>query len=190
MNWQVFPRKPGLRATLLVSQIIDSGLARAGRVLRIVKRTRVQAIQVVLTLVAWSALGFRRLFHVDDFEGWADMGLPLFTGALRLWSDTTLWRWVHEATPESVLACHATGMFVPARWLSDRVSRDTGTVGEIVDATLVEICEALKRGECVCLRNFGTFYVRPERSSWVFNFNPSQRLRKLFGWSSSYKGEP
>jgi hypothetical protein len=89
---------------LLVPQIIDSGLARAGRVLRIVKRTRVQAIQVVLTLVTWSALGFRRLFHVDDFRDWADMGLALFTGALHLWSDTTLWRWVHGATPQSVLA--------------------------------------------------------------------------------------
>jgi hypothetical protein len=89
---------------LLVPQIIDSGLARAGRILRIVKRTRVQAIQVVLTLVAWSTLGFRRLFHVDDFRDWADMGLALFTGALHLWSDTTLWRWVHGATPESVLA--------------------------------------------------------------------------------------
>ena len=89
---------------LLVPQIIDSGLARAGHALRIVERTRVQAIQVVLTLVAWSALGFRRLFHVDDFRDWADMGLALFTGALHLWSDTTLWRWVHGATPESVLA--------------------------------------------------------------------------------------
>jgi hypothetical protein len=89
---------------LLVPQIIDSGLARAGRVLRVVKRTRVQAIQVILTLVAWAALGFRRLFHVDDFRDWADMGLALFTGALHLWSDTTLWRWVHGATQESVLA--------------------------------------------------------------------------------------
>jgi hypothetical protein len=89
---------------LLVPQIIDSGLARAGRVLQIVKRTRVRAIQVVLTLVAWSALGFRRLFHVDDFRDWADMGLALFTGAFHLWSDTTLWRWVHGATPKSVVA--------------------------------------------------------------------------------------
>jgi hypothetical protein len=34
-----------------------------------------------------------------------------------------------------------------------------------------------------------SLYVRPERDSWVFKFNPSQRLRKLFGWSSTYKGE-
>ncbi len=89
---------------LLIPQISDSGLARAARVLAIVGRTRVRAIQIVLTLVAWSALGFRRLFHLDDLRDWADMGLALFTGVLRLWSDTTLWRWVHGVTPESATA--------------------------------------------------------------------------------------
>jgi hypothetical protein len=49
---------------------------------------------------------------------------------------------------------------------------------------------AFKQGQSVSLRNFGTFYVRPERSNWVFKFNPSQRLRKLLGWSSTYKGKP
>jgi DNA-binding protein HU-beta len=73
--------------------------------------------------------------------------------------------------------------------VSERVGQDSALVGEIVEATLEEIYEALKRGECVSLRNFGTFYVRPERSSWVFKFNPAQRLRKLFGWSSTYKGK-
>jgi DNA-binding protein HU-beta len=63
-------------------------------------------------------------------------------------------------------------------------------VGEVVDATLAEIYEALKRGQSVSLRDFGSFYVRPERDRWVFKFNPSQRLRKLFGWSSTYRGEP
>ena len=43
--------------------------------------------------------------------------------------------------------------------------------------------------ECVTLRGFGSFYVREERSSWVFRFNPGQRLRALFGWSSSYTGQ-
>ena len=73
--------------------------------------------------------------------------------------------------------------------ISKRIPKGTGTVEEIVDATLEEIYEALKQGECVSLRNFGTFYVRPERDSWVFKFNPSQRLRKLFGWSSTDKGK-
>ncbi|MCZ7569806.1 MAG: hypothetical protein M5U01_14650 [Ardenticatenaceae bacterium] len=86
---------------LLVPQIIDSGLARAAGAWQIVGRTRVQAIQMVLTLVAWAALGFQRLCHVDDFRHWADMGLALFTGGLHVWSDTTLWRWVHGLTPAS-----------------------------------------------------------------------------------------
>jgi DNA-binding protein HU-beta len=67
--------------------------------------------------------------------------------------------------------------------------RDEVTVAEIVEAALEEMVAAFKRGDSVSLRNFGTFYVRPERSSTVFRFNPSQRLRKLFGWSSTYKGK-
>lgn len=75
------------------------------------------------------------------------------------------------------------------RLVSQRVQRDEDMVEEIVDATLEEIYQAIKRGESVSLRNFGSFYVRPEQESWVFKFNPSQRLRKLFGWTSSYRGE-
>jgi DNA-binding protein HU-beta len=75
------------------------------------------------------------------------------------------------------------------RLVSQRVHRDVDTVEEILDATLEEIYQAIKRGESVSLRNFGSFYVRPERESWVFKFNPSQRLRKLFGWTSTYRGE-
>jgi DNA-binding protein HU-beta len=71
----------------------------------------------------------------------------------------------------------------------ERVGTDEDTAAEIVEATLEEIYEALKRGECVSLRHFGTFYVRLEPDTWVFKFNPSQRLRKLYGWSSTYKGE-
>jgi hypothetical protein len=50
------------------------------------------------------------------------------------------------------------------------------------------IYAALKGGEGVSLRGFGSFYVRAERDSWVFKFNLSQRLRALFGWSSTYRG--
>jgi len=73
--------------------------------------------------------------------------------------------------------------------VSQRVHRKGEVVEKIVDTFLDEIYEAVKRGEGVSLRNFGSFYVRPERVSWVFKFNPSQRLRKLFGWSSTYRGE-
>ena len=69
-----------------------------------------------------------------------------------------------------------------------RTSLSARTSDKAVEAVLEEIYEALKRGEGVSLKNFGTFYVRAERESWVFKFNPAQRLRKLFGWSSTYTG--
>lgn len=72
--------------------------------------------------------------------------------------------------------------------VSERVGRDPEAVAEVVDAFLDEMYEALKQGQSVSLRGFGSFYVRPERESWVFKFNPSQRLRKALGWSSTYNG--
>ena len=73
--------------------------------------------------------------------------------------------------------------------VSQRMNQDAQVVDEMVDAFLDEIYQALKRGDSVSLRGFGSFYVRPHRESWVFRFNPSQRLRALFGWSSTYRGE-
>lgn len=72
--------------------------------------------------------------------------------------------------------------------VAQRTRREPAVVAEILDATLEELYAALKRGESVSLRNFGTFYIRPEPESWVFRFNPAQRLRKLFGWTSTYRG--
>ena len=77
--------------------------------------------------------------------------------------------------------------------LVQRVARKTGMaqieVEQVVDATFEEIYNALKKEERVSIRNFGTFYIDVRRSGTVFKFNPSQRLRALFGWSSSYKGD-
>ena len=74
-----------------------------------------------------------------------------------------------------------------------RVARKTGMaqieVEQVVDATFEEIYNALKKEERVSIRNFGTFYIDVRRSGTVFKFNPSQRLRALFGWSSTYKGD-
>jgi DNA-binding protein HU-beta len=74
------------------------------------------------------------------------------------------------------------------RLVAQRTRWEPAVVEEILDATLEELYAALKRGESISLRNFGTFYIRPEPESWVFRFNPAQRLRKLFGWSSTYRG--
>ena len=46
-----------------------------------------------------------------------------------------------------------------------RLDRDGETVAEIVDGFLEEIYAALKGGEGVSLRGFGSFYVRAERAS-------------------------
>jgi DNA-binding protein HU-beta len=76
-----------------------------------------------------------------------------------------------------------------ARRLAARMQADTTTASAWIDGFVETLYESFKAGESVTLRGFGSFYVRPERNSWVFRFNPGQRLRALFGWSSSYKGE-
>lgn len=77
--------------------------------------------------------------------------------------------------------------------LIKRVAVTTGhdkvVVTEIVDTTFEEIYQAFKREEKVSIRNFGTFYIDVRRSGTVFKFNPAQRLRALFGWSSTYRGK-
>jgi len=75
------------------------------------------------------------------------------------------------------------------RLVAQRTGQDTDLVNGVLDAFLDEIYQAIKRGQGVTLKNFGGFYVRPERESWVFKFNPCQKWRALFGWSSTYKGE-
>lgn len=73
--------------------------------------------------------------------------------------------------------------------VAQRTGRDTTAVEEIVDATFAEIAAALADGTPVSMRDFGTFYVHVERDRSVFKFNPSQRLRAAFGWSSTHRGE-
>ncbi len=73
--------------------------------------------------------------------------------------------------------------------IAKKTNKDCTAVEDIVDATLDEIYQCLKSRESVNLRNFGTFYIEKRGNSTVFKFNPSQKLRKLFGWSSNYKGD-
>jgi Bacterial DNA-binding protein len=75
-----------------------------------------------------------------------------------------------------------------ARRLAERMHTDMPTASAWVDAVVETLYESFQAGESVTLKGFGSFYVRPERSSWVFKFSPAQRLRALFGWSSTYKG--
>jgi DNA-binding protein HU-beta len=73
--------------------------------------------------------------------------------------------------------------------VAQRTNQDPALVAVITDGLLEEIYAALKRGESVSLRNFGSFYIRESNTGRVFKFNPSQRLRALFGWSSTYHGD-
>lgn len=76
-----------------------------------------------------------------------------------------------------------------ARRLAACMQTDSATPSAWIDGIVETLYESFKAGKSVTLRGFGSFYVREERSSWVFRFNPGQRLRTLFGWSSSYKRE-
>jgi DNA-binding protein HU-beta len=71
---------------------------------------------------------------------------------------------------------------------SQRTGCNSEVVSAIVEAFLDEIYLSLEQGDSVTIKNFGGFYVRPVPHSWVFKFNPSQKWRALFGWSSTYKG--
>lgn len=73
--------------------------------------------------------------------------------------------------------------------VSQKVENKPKDVEAIVDATVDEIYQSLKQGESVNIRNFGTFYIKHHHDSIAFKFNPAQRLRKLFGWSYTYKGD-
>ena len=72
--------------------------------------------------------------------------------------------------------------------LASRLSVDQDVAENYLDAVTETLYEAFKAGNGVTLPNFGSFYLDRRRSGCVFKFNPSQRLKALLGWSSSYKG--
>jgi DNA-binding protein HU-beta len=73
--------------------------------------------------------------------------------------------------------------------LAARMDSDLKTASSWVDAMTETLYEAMKSGKSVTLPGLGGFYVKPKHPTWVFKFNPGQRLRALFGWSSTYKGK-
>ena len=73
--------------------------------------------------------------------------------------------------------------------LSQRMGVEQKEAALWLDGVIQTLYEALAAGESVTLPGLGGFYVEPKRESWVFKFNPAQRLRAALGWSSTYKGE-
>lgn len=73
--------------------------------------------------------------------------------------------------------------------IADKTQKDMSEVELILDSTFDEICQSLNNRETVMIRNFGKFYIRDRSSGTVFKFDPSQKLRAIFGWASTYKGD-
>ena len=74
-----------------------------------------------------------------------------------------------------------------------RLAQKMGTSEKVatkwLDGVTDTLYETFKDGQGVTLTNFGSFFVSQRGDTTAFKFNPSQKLKKLFGWSSSYKGE-
>ncbi len=75
------------------------------------------------------------------------------------------------------------------RRLAARMETNEASAAIKLDAVFDTLYESLKAGESVTISGFGSFYVRPHRDTWVFKFNPGQKLRSALRWSSTYKGE-
>jgi len=73
--------------------------------------------------------------------------------------------------------------------LANKMKADEKTAEMWVDAFTDILCDCFKQGRGVVITNLGTFYLRiTSRGDTIFRFNPAQKLRSLFGWSSTYKG--
>ena len=74
------------------------------------------------------------------------------------------------------------------RRLADRMQTDEEMAAQWLDGVLEEMYQTFRSGYGLTLPGFGGFYLDQRRESWAFKFNPGQKLRALFGWSSSYRG--
>lgn len=72
--------------------------------------------------------------------------------------------------------------------LAERMQTDEATALAWIDGMIEEIYQTFRSGSGLTLPGFGGFYLHQRRESWAFKFNPSQKLRALFGWASSYRG--
>lgn len=76
-----------------------------------------------------------------------------------------------------------------AEKLAQKMNASNETAEKWIDALIETLYESFKKGRSVTLQGLGGFYLKPKGKTWVFKFNPSQRLRHLFGWASTYKGD-
>ncbi len=73
--------------------------------------------------------------------------------------------------------------------LAKKMNCNEKTASQWVDAYTDTMFDIFKTGEGVTITGLGSFYLARRHDSIAFKFNPSQKLRKLLGWSSTYTGE-
>jgi DNA-binding protein HU-beta len=75
-----------------------------------------------------------------------------------------------------------------AQRLAERMQVNEATAAAWLDGVIEEMYQTFRSGSGLTLPGFGGFYLDQRREGWAFKFNPGQKLRALFGWSSSYRG--
>lgn len=74
--------------------------------------------------------------------------------------------------------------------LARNMNVDEKTAEMWVDGLTDTLYECFKQQRGVVITNLGTFYLRiTSRGDSIFKFLPSQKLRALFGYSSTYRGD-
>lgn len=74
--------------------------------------------------------------------------------------------------------------------LAQKMKVSEHTAERWVDAFTDTLYECFVRQRGMVITNLGTFYLRiTSRGDSIFKFLPSQKLKALFGYSSTYKGD-
>jgi DNA-binding protein HU-beta len=74
------------------------------------------------------------------------------------------------------------------RRVAARMGTDEAEAAAWVEGILEEMYDTFRSGQGLTLPGFGGFYLEHRGDRTAFKFNPGQRLRSLFGWSSTYRG--
>ena len=74
------------------------------------------------------------------------------------------------------------------RNLAGRMHTDEAEAAKRLDGVLDEMYETFRSGRGLTLPGFGGFYLERRDRGIAFRFKPGQKLRALFGWSSTCKG--
>jgi DNA-binding protein HU-beta len=74
------------------------------------------------------------------------------------------------------------------RRVAERMGTGEAVAAAWVDGMLEEMYATFESRHGITLPGFGGFYLERRGDRFAFKFNPGQRLRALFGWSSTYRG--